>query len=106
LKHTIPRLDTPDYVFSIGFIDISVRQFLLLILGSLVSVNVWMSWNDWLNTNWLSILFWFVLVLPLVLAMAFGWVKIQGHPLERWIVMILRYLQRPRIYVWRTLKEE
>jgi hypothetical protein len=105
MKHTIPRLDTPDAVFSIGFVDISVRQFLFLIFGSLISVNVWMQWSGWLSINWLGIVFWFLLILPLVLALAFGWVKIQGHPLEHWIVMILRYLQRPRIYVWRSLEE-
>ena len=99
MRHTVPRLDTPDYILSFGSIDISVRQFLLLILSLLVSVNVWMSLS-WMNDGFTSVLFWFLIVFPVVVAIAFGWVKIQGKSLEYRVMAMLRYLKMPRVYVW------
>jgi hypothetical protein len=100
MRQTIPRLDTPDYILSFGSLDISVRQFLLLVLGFLLSANVWLS-LAWLD----SVLFWLLLVLPVIVVLVFGWGTIQGQPLEYRIFALLRYLKRPKIYVWCSLRE-
>lgn len=106
LKHTVPQISTPDYILSVGSFDISVRQFILLTLGGLLSINVWMSFQDWLTVPWLNIGFWCLFALPLLLALAFGWISIRGHALEWWAIVLLRFWNRPRIYVWRSLEED
>ena len=103
--HTVPRLTVPDRVFSLGTFDISVRQFLLLVLGVLISVNVWLSFS-WLLGEGASVLLWCMLSIPILIGVVFGWVRIQRQALEYWIVALLRYAGRPRVFVWRSLELE
>ena len=104
-RYTVPVLDAPDTVFSAQGFDLSVRQLACVFLGVMMSVNVWV-WLSFLSPSWI-VLRCFIVALPLVLALLFGWVQVQQRPLEHRLLCLLRfYVVRPRIYVWKSILEE
>jgi hypothetical protein len=104
LSHTVPRLNVPDYIFSYGGIDVSVRQFLLLIVGILISINCWVVLR--VVGNEYSLGRWMFAGIPVLVTAAWGWIQIHGQPLERWLAVMIRYYSRPRVYVWRQLQQD
>lgn len=105
--HTVPtHLAGADTVLSLGYLSLSSRQLLLLLLGGSVTA----SW--WVRTAWLatllppigSALHWLSLILlgSGVLALTFG--QALGRSFDAWIIVLLAYFTRPRIYLWRTIR--
>jgi hypothetical protein len=97
-RHTIPQLNVPDYVFSFAGFDISVRQFLLLVLGLLLCLNVWPVLAFAGDEG--SMIRWLLESPPMLLAVAFGWVRVGGRPLEERLFLMLRFYAQPRVYIW------
>ena len=100
LRHTIPQLNVPDYIFSAGGIDISVRQFLMIVAAVLIDINLYIELEPFLTSSMSAVVCWGLLVIPIILALIFGWVKVQGQPLEIRLLRMMRYYGRPQIYVW------
>lgn len=105
--HTIPtHLATADTVLSLGYLTLSSRQLLLLLLGGSVAASLWV------RTAWLAALLppvgaalhWLLLILLgcCILALTFG--QIAGRSCDAWVIVLLAYLARPRVYLWRTIR--
>jgi hypothetical protein len=101
--HTVPtHLATADTVLSLGYLSLSSRQLLLLLLGGSVTASLWT------RTSMLSTLvppagaaLHLALVIccaAITLALTFG--QAQGRSLDVWLIVILSYLARPRLYLW------
>ncbi|HET8846442.1 MAG TPA: hypothetical protein VFN35_33575, partial [Ktedonobacteraceae bacterium] len=43
-------------------------------------------------------------VLPLIVALAFAFVSLAGRNLDVWCVVALRFVLRPRRFVWRSVR--
>lgn len=106
--HTVPtHLATADTVLSLGYLSLSSRQLLLVLLGGSVTASLWT------RTSMLSTLLppaGAVLHLALVivcaaitLALTFG--QAQGRSLDVWLIVILAYLMRPRLFLWRKMAD-
>lgn len=104
--HTVPtHLAAADTVVSLGYLSLSSRQLLLLLVGGSLAVSLWT------RTAWLSRLLGPVgaalhLALVIVWAVAdlsltFG--QAQGRSLDAWVIIMFAYLARPRLYLWRSL---
>lgn len=106
--HTIPtHLMTVDIVLSLGEFSLSSRQFLLLLLGGSLGAALWTRTAE--LVVWLPplgvVLHWTLLFLLVaaVLLLTFG--QAQGRSLESWLLIIAGYLARPRLYLWRSLRQ-
>jgi hypothetical protein len=102
--HTIPtHLTTVDTVLSLGTFSLSSRQLLLLLVGGSVCATLWT--HTAMLVRWLPplgvVLHWSLLMLLTtgVLALTFG--QMQGRSLERWLIVVVAYLARPRLSLWR-----
>jgi hypothetical protein len=97
----VPTLDAPDHIFVWQFLSLSLRQFALLLLAGIAAVNCWP-----LLAAFGNLLQWCAVLLLVLLALAFGWVRVYGHPLEYVLVIMLRYYLRPRLVVFDQREEE
>lgn len=98
------HLRTPETVLSFGGVNLSARQFLLLLLGAACSYDVWKT---------LEVLFTFPggmflaaggALFPAVIACALAFGQIASRPLAAWMLVLLRYVFRPKCLVWRSVR--
>src|SRR5579875_2429601 len=106
--HTVPtHLTTADTVLSLGTFSLSSRQLLLLLVGGSVAAALWTrtAGLGGLFPPLGVVLHWSLLVLLTtgVLALTFG--QVQGRPLERWLIVVVAYLARPRLSLWQGMRE-
>lgn len=106
LRHTIPQLNVPDYILSAGGIDISVRQFLFAIFAVLADINLWLFVSPSTAITLSNIVSWTLIAIPIIVALIFGWVTIQGQPLEIRLLRMMRYYGRPHVFVWQRSCQE
>lgn len=106
--HVVPtHVHTPDMLLSIAGISISVRQFLLILVGIALSYRCWLvcSWLAVFPGGWLGQDIRIAgALLPLGLSLAFAFVTLAGRELDGWCVVLVRYLFRPHRLVWRTVR--
>jgi hypothetical protein len=107
--HTIPtHLATVDTVLSLGTFALSSRQVLWLLVGGSLGATLWIR-TGWLG-SWLpplGMLLHGLLLLGLlicILALTFG--QVQGRSLESWLIVVVAYLGRPRLSLWRSLRRQ
>ena len=102
VTHKVPtHMSLPDKVV-FGF---SARQLLLLLIGCSLGYNLWLH---------LSALTAFALIgqvlriaitlIPAGVAAALALISVEDRPLEVWLLVLVRYRQRPRVYLWRSLR--
>jgi len=100
--HTVPtHMSLPDKVV----FGLTARQLLLLLIGCSLGYNLWLH---------LSALTVFVLpgqvlrfgiaLIPTALAAALALISVADRPLEVWLLVLVRYWQRPQVYLWRSLR--
>ena len=105
--HTIPtHLTTADTVLGLGHLTLSSRQLLLVLVGGSVAMSLW------IRTAWLATLLppvgvalhWLLLLLSggCVLALTFG--QAAGRPFDAWVIVMLAYCARSRVYLWRSIR--
>jgi hypothetical protein len=105
--HTIPtHLATADSVLSLGYLSLTSRQLLLLLVGGSFAVSIWTR-TDFLSAFIPPVgggLHWLLLILSglLVLALTFG--QIAGRQLDAWVIVVGVYLLRPRLYLWKSIR--
>lgn len=107
-NHVVPtRVHTPDMLLNVAGLSVSVRQFLLILVG------IALSYQCWLVLAWLTMfpggpLGQVVRVVgamcPLSLSLACAFVRLAGRDLDAWCVVVVRYLVRPRLLVWRSVR--
>jgi hypothetical protein len=95
-KYVIPKFhDLALVVLSYGVIEVTARQLTLILLSGFVVLNLWPDLSD------LPLMARAVVAgLPALLILPFGWISIQGRPLETWLFVLLRYWSQPKIYHW------
>ena len=103
--HLVPtHAHTPDVLLTIAGIPVSIRQFLLLVVGSTLGYRCWLL---------LAVLaavpsgpVFRVLAALLVFAMSLGlaFLRLAGRGMEGWLAVVTRYLLRPRVCLWRSIR--
>ena len=102
--HVVPtHLHTPETAFSIGSVGISVRQFLVLLIGSAISYDLWLHLVALAGLPGGQIVRLLTALVPVSLTLAIAFLKIAGRPLETWLLVLLRFWARPRRLVWRSV---
>jgi PrgI family protein len=100
--HKVPtHMSLPDKVV----FGLTARQLLLLLIGCSLGHNLWLH---------LSVVAAFILrgqvlrigitLLPVVVAVVLAFIAVAGRPLEVWLLVLVRYWQRPQLYLWRSLR--
>lgn len=106
--HTAPtHLATADTVLSLGYLSLSSRQLLLVLLGGSVSASLWA------RTSGLATLLppagaalhlaLVIVCAAITLALTFG--QAQGRSLDVWMIVCLSYLTRPHLFIWRRMAD-
>jgi len=100
--HKVPtHMSLPDKVV----FGLTARQLLLLLIGCSLGYNLWLH---------LSVVAAFILLgqvlrigitlLPVVVAVVLAFIAVADRPLEVWLLVLVRYWQRPQLYLWRSLR--
>jgi PrgI family protein len=100
--HKVPtHMSLPDKVV----FGLTARQLLLLLIGCSLGYNLWLHLGVLEALALPGQVLRIVLALvPVGLAAALALISIADRPLEVWLLVLLRYWQRPRIYLWRSLR--
>ncbi len=105
--HIVPtHLGVPETLLTIAGFNFSVRQFLLLLLGGATGYNLWLHLGNVSSLAYgVGEIARFVLaLLPVLFAIALAFVRLAGRTLDRWLLVVLLYLVRPRRFVWRSIR--
>jgi hypothetical protein len=108
LRHQIPtHLSVPDTIFSVYGVGITVRQLLVLMVGWSVVVNVWIHCSGLLMLGLFgSVLRLALCAMCVLLDLVVAFKQVEGRPLETWLLVLLRYWQAPKVYLWRSVRQE
>lgn len=103
--HVVPtHIKVPEIMLSVAGFNLSVRQFLLLLMGLAVGYQLWSAVNGLAALPAFAVMRWVVAAIPVVLALVCAFVRLAGRALDAWGVVLLRYLLRPRRMVWRSVR--
>lgn len=103
--HVVPtHLHTPESVFSFGTLSISVRQFLVLLIGSAISYDCWLRLAFFAAAPGGQIARLILALVPASLALALAFLKLAGRSLEVWLLVLVRFWIRPKRLVWRSIR--
>ena len=102
--HKVPtHMNLPDKVV----FGLTARQLLLLLIGCSLGYNLWLH---------LGVLAAFALLgqvlrigmalVPAGIAVALAFITVADRPLEVWLLVLVRYWQRPQVYLWRSLRDQ
>ena len=102
VTHKVPtHMSLPDKVV----FGLTARQLLLLLIGCSLGYNLWLHLGA-LETFALigQVLRIAITLIPAGVAAALALISIADRPLEVWLLVLVRYWQRPRVYLWRSLR--
>jgi hypothetical protein len=99
--HKVPtHMSLPDKVV----FGLTARQLLLLLIGCSLGYNLWVHLDVFvafaLPGQGLRI---GLALLPAGIAVALAFIAVADRPLEVWLLVLVRYWQRPQVYLWRSL---
>jgi len=100
--HKVPtHISLPDKVV----FGLTARQLLLLLIGCSLGYNLWLHLGALeglaLPGQVLRI---GLAMVPVSVAAVLAMISIADRPLEVWLLVLVRYWQRPRVYLWRTMR--
>ena len=95
------HMNLPDKVV----FGLTARQLLLLLIGCSLGYNLWLH-LEVLEALALpgQVLRIVLALVPAGLAATLALISVADRPLEVWMLVLLSYWQRPRIYLWRSLR--
>lgn len=95
------HMNLPDKVV----LGLTARQLLLLLIGCSLGYNLWLHLGvlETLAFPGQALRIALALV-PAALAVALAMISVADRPLEVWLLVLVHYWQRPRIYLWRSLR--
>jgi hypothetical protein len=103
--HLVPtHVRTPETLLTIAGVSLSVRQFLLMLVGISLSYRIWLFLSLLASLPAGQLMRGVLAALPLVVALAFAFVSLAGRTLDIWCVVALRFVLRPRRFVWRSVR--
>jgi hypothetical protein len=99
--HKVPtHMSLPDKVV----FGLTARQLLLLLIGCSLGYNLWLHLGELealaLTGQVLRIA---LALVPAALAAILALISVADRPLEVWLLVLVRYWQRPRVYLWRSV---
>ena len=100
--HKVPtHMNLPDKVV----FGLTARQLLLLLIGCSLGYNLWLHLGA-LEALALpgQVLRVALALVPAGLAAALALISVADRPLEVWFLVLVRYWQLPRVYVWRSIR--
>ncbi len=104
-SHLVPtHLHTPETAFSFGSVSISVRQFLIVLIGSAISYDLWLHLTFFAHLPGGYIARLVLALLPVSLTLALAFLTYAGRSLEVWLLVLLRFWGRPKRLVWRSVR--
>ena len=103
--HIVPtHLHVPEMAFSFGSLTITVRQFLVLLIGSAVSYDLWLRLAVLSGFSGGQVIRLLGGLAPVSVTAAISFLKIAGRSLERWLLVLARFWNRPHRFVWRSVR--
>ena len=102
VTHKVPtHMSLPDKVV----FGLTARQLLLLLIGCSLGYNLWLHLGALEAFALLGqVLRIAITLIPAGVAAALALISIADRPLEVWLLVLVRYWQRPRVYLWRSLR--
>ena len=100
--HKVPtHMSLPDKVV----FGLTARQLLLLLIGCSLGYNLWLHLGalEALALPGQTIRMALALV-PATMAATLALISVADRPLEIWLLVLVRYWQRPRVYLWRSVR--
>ncbi len=100
--HTVPtHMSLPDKVV----FGLTARQLLLLLIGCSLGYNLWLHLSMLVAFALLGqVLRSGIALVPAGIAVALAFIAVADRPLEVWLLVLVRYWQRPQVYLWRSLR--
>ena len=100
--HTVPtHMSLPDKVV----FGLTARQLLLLLIGCSLGYNLWLHLSMLVAFALLGqVLRSGIALVPAGIAVALACIAVVDRPLEVWLLVLVRYWQRPQVYLWRSLR--
>lgn len=103
--HLVPtHVRTPETLLTLAGVSLSVRQFLLILVGVALGTQVWRFLGGLAFVPAGQILRGLLTAMAPGGALLCAFVTLAGRPLEIWSVVLLRYAWRPRCLVWRSVR--
>jgi hypothetical protein len=102
VTHKVPtHMSLPDKVV----FGLTARQLLLLLIGCSLGYNIWLHLGV-LETLALpgQVLRMAITLIPAGAAAVLALISVADRPLEVWLLVLVRYWQRPRVYLWCSLR--
>ncbi len=100
--HKVPtHMNIPDKVV----FGLTARQLLILFIGCSAGYDLWLQLH--LLGHYAvvgTIVRAGIALLPTAVALALALLSVAGRPLEVWVLVLFRYRQHPRTYVWRSIR--
>jgi hypothetical protein len=105
-KHTVPtHLNLPDQVLTLWSFSLTARQLLLLLVGGGIGGTLWQHLALFGHSAVAGEIVRLLLSLPpFLLALFIAWYQHAGRYLEIWMVVLVRYRFRPKLYLWRSIR--
>jgi hypothetical protein len=102
VKHKVPiHMSLPDRVV----FGLTTRQFLLLLLGCSVGYNFWLHVALFATFGFPGqIVRVGIALVPVGIVVGVAFISVAGRPLEIWFLVLVRYWQRPHLYLWRSVR--
>lgn len=104
--HTVPtHLASADTALSLGYLTLSSRQVLLLLVGGSVTASLWTRTIALAAVlpPFGAIVHLALLIVGALVALALTFGQAQGRSFDAWVIVIGTYLVRPRLYLWHRL---
>jgi hypothetical protein len=104
-RYQIPtHLEVEDKIISYNGIGLTVRQAFLLVLGWSLAVDVWRALDGLAHLGLAGVVLRLVVsAVPGLLACFIAFTRVGGRHLESWLLVVLLYHTKPKVYLWRCL---
>lgn len=105
VRYQIPtHLDVEDKIISYNGIGLTVRQAFLLVLGWSLAVDGWRALDGLAHLGLAGVVLRLaVSAVPGLLACFVAFTRVGGRHLESWLLVVLLYHTKPKVYLWRGL---
>ncbi len=105
VRYQIPtHLGVEDKIISYNGIGLTVRQAFLLVLGWSLAVDVWRALDGLVQLGTAGVVLRLVVsAAPGLLACFIAFTRVGGRHLESWLLVVLHYHTKPKVYLWRCL---
>ena len=105
VRYQIPtHLEVEDKIISYNGFGLTVRQAFLLVIGWSLAVDVWRSLDGLTSLGVAGVALRLAIsAAPGLLACFIAWTKVGGRHLESWLLVVLLYHTKPKVYLWRAI---